>query len=198
MAVPLRVLHDPDSAAAILPPVRREILALLREPGSASGVARALGQPRQRVNYHVRELERAGLVREVEAPPAAGRPRGGRAERLVQATASHYLIAPDALGRLSADPAAVADRFSSTYLIAVAARVVQDVAGLRDAADAAGKQLPTLTLQAEVRFASPAAQHAFAEELAACVADLVRRHHDAAAPAGRTFNFVVGGYPSPR
>lgn len=193
MSAPLRVLADPESAGAILPPVRREILALLREPDSAAGVARTLGQPRQRINYHVRELERAGLVREVGT-----RPRGNRMERLVQATASHYLIAPDAVGSLAADPTAVADRFSSTYLLAVAARTVQEVADLRQAADAAGKQLPTLTLQAEVRFGSPAAQHAFASELANCVAELVRRHHDESAPRGRTFNVVIGGYPSPR
>ena len=191
MTAPLSVVDRPDAAAAILDPVRRKILALLREPGSASSVARALAQPRQRVNYHVRELERAGLVREV-----GSRPRGSRAERLVQATASHYLIAPDAVGSLAADPAAVPDRFSSTYLVAVAARVIQDVAELRGAADAAGKRLPTLTLQTEVRFAGQSAQQAFGEELAGALAKLIRKYHDADAPGGRSFNFIVGGYPT--
>jgi DNA-binding transcriptional ArsR family regulator len=191
VTAPLRVVDEPDAAAAILDPVRRQILALLREPGSASSVARALAQPRQRVNYHVRELERAGLVREV-----GPRSRGSRAERLVQATASHYLIAPGAVGALAADPAAIADRFSSTYLVAVAARAIQDLADLRVSADAAGKRLPTLTLETEVRFASQATQHAFGEELAAGLAKLIRKYHDADAAGGRSFNFIVGGYPT--
>ena len=60
-----RVLHDEVAAASVLDPVRRRILTALQQPGSSSTVARALDLPRQRVNYHVRALEKAGLVEEV-------------------------------------------------------------------------------------------------------------------------------------
>jgi len=43
-----------------------------------------------------------------------------------------------------------------------------------------------------VRFADAAARSAFAQELADAVAALVRRHHDASAPRGRTFRCYVG------
>ena len=42
--------------------MRLRILASLRKPSSAAAVARELGRPRRRVNYHVKELERAGLI----------------------------------------------------------------------------------------------------------------------------------------
>lgn len=174
----------------MLHPLRRAILEHLREPSSAAGVAQALGLPRQRVNYHVRQLQEEGLLREV-----GERRRGNLVERLVQATARHYLVAPDI-----ADPGGTADltrdRFSSTYLTAVVARAVGELSVLRERAAAAGKKLPTLTLQAEIRFARPADQHAFAEELSNAFAELVARYHSGDAPDGRSFRVIVGGYPA--
>ncbi|MEL7155773.1 MAG: helix-turn-helix domain-containing protein, partial [Actinomycetota bacterium] len=53
----VEVIEEPSVAAAVLDPLRAEVLAALAEPGSASTVAEALGQPRQKINYHVRALE---------------------------------------------------------------------------------------------------------------------------------------------
>ena len=64
-------------------------------------------------------------------------------------------------------------------------------------ADEAGKKLPTLTLDTEARFASPAAQGAFAEELNDMLATLIRKYHRPRATTGRSFRFVAIGYPAP-
>ena len=74
------------------------------------------------------------------------------------------------------------DRFSAAYLVAVAARAVQDVGELRALAEKAGRRLSTLTLETEVRFASAEARAGFAEELARAVARLTGKYHDAKAP----------------
>lgn len=87
------------------------------------------------------------------------------------------------------------DRLSSSYLVAVAADAIRTVADLRAGAERAGKKVPTLTLQVDVRFAGPEQQHAFAAELADAVARLVRQYHEPAASAGRTFRFAVLGHP---
>jgi DNA-binding transcriptional ArsR family regulator len=55
-----------EQLAALVHPVRRQLLAALVEPASPSEVARRLGIAAQIANYHVRALEAAGLVREVE------------------------------------------------------------------------------------------------------------------------------------
>ena len=94
-------------------------------------------------------------------------------------------------------PEAVADRFSSAYLLAVASKLVQDVASLRERARAARKPLATLTLKTEIRFATPASRQAFTEELAAAIAGLVAKHHDAQDEGGRRFALVVGAHPVP-
>lgn len=55
-----------EQLAALVHPVRRRVLAELAEPGSAAEVARRLEIPAQVANYHVRALEAAGLITEVE------------------------------------------------------------------------------------------------------------------------------------
>ena len=189
----LHVVDDAARASTMLHPLRLRILGHLTEPDSSAGVARRLGLPRQVINYHLRQLEDDRLVAQV-----GERQKRGCIERLMQTVAASYLISPAALGPLAGDPERVGDTVSSTYLMAVAGQVLREVADLRVEADAARKRLPTLTLQAEVRFASPAAQHGFARDLTRELARLVRKYHDERSPSGRRFRVVAGAYPAPR
>jgi hypothetical protein len=145
---------------------------------------------RQKVNYHLRELERVGLVTLVEE-----RKVRNTTERIVQATASAYLISPEALAELGTDPARVRDRFSWGYLVSVAGRVIRELAILRRRADAVGQKLATLTIDTEVRVSSSAALGKFATDLADAVARVVSEHHDEDDPEGRRFRLVAGVYP---
>jgi DNA-binding transcriptional ArsR family regulator len=187
----LDVIRTGEAATAMLQPQRREILGALGEAGSASSLARKLGLPRQRINYHLRELEKQGLVELVEE-----RRRGNCTERVVRATARSYLISPEALGALGSDPERVGDRLSAAYLIATVGRAVRELGELQRRAERAGQRLATLTLAAEVRFRSAQDRNAFAEELTRAIAGLAARYHDDAAPGGRSFRFFVGGHPA--
>lgn len=186
----LDLIRTSNQAAALLHPLRLQILEALRESGSAASVAQRLGLPRQRINYHLRELEKEGLLELVEE-----RRKGNCIERVVRATARHYLIAPEVLGSLAADPDQVHDRFSSTYLVAVAAQAIRDLGRLRARANRAGKRLATFSLQSEVAFASPADRNAFAEELANEIARLVAKYHDESGSDSRRFKLFLGAYP---
>jgi len=187
----LDVIAEPARAAALLHPLRLEILEELREPDSASGLARRLHLPRQKVNYHLRELEKERLVELVEE-----RRKGNCVERVVRASARYYLINPATLGHLAADPDKIKDRFSSAYLVALAARAIRDLAVLHQRAEKAGKRLATFSLQTEVRIASAADRKAFTEELASQIARLATKYHDEKAPGGRRFSFFLGAYPT--
>lgn len=187
----LEVIDDPGAAMAALDPVRAEILAALAEPGSATTVAKRLGLPRQRVNYHLRTLEAHHLVHLVEE-----RPRRGLTERVVVATARAYVLSPSALGVNAADPART-DRLSTRYLIAVAARMVRELADLARRADAARKPLATLAIDTEIRFANAAERAAFTTELTHAVTTLASRYHDEKAPGGRRHRLIVAAHPLP-
>ena len=185
------VIEDPAAAAASLDPVRARLLAELAEPGSATMLASRVGLARQKVNYHLRELERHGLVELVEE-----RRKGNVTERLMRATAGSYVISPAALAAVQPDPSRSPDRLSARWLLAVAARLVRDVGALVSGATRAGKRVATFALDGEVRFASAADRSAFAEELASAVTALVSKYHDESAEGGRPHRIVVAVHPS--
>ena len=185
-------IHDPGRAGVLLDPLRLRLVGELRsEPDSASGLARRLKLPRQKLNYHLRELEKEGFVELAEE-----RRKGNCIERVVRVTARAYVIDPAIFGTLGIDPAQFQDRFSSAYLVAVAAKTIRDVAVLRQRAEKAGKRLATFTLQSEVRFASAADRAAFVEELTMTIARLAAKYHNEQAAGGRKFQFVLGAYPA--
>ena len=61
------VIDDPAAAEASLDPIRARLLGELAEPGSASSLAPRVGITRQKANYHLRALERHGLVELADA-----------------------------------------------------------------------------------------------------------------------------------
>jgi DNA-binding transcriptional ArsR family regulator len=185
----VEVIEDAAAAAAALDPIRSRLLAELAEPGSAASLATRVGIARQKVNYHLRTLEAHGLVHLAEE-----RKRGGITERVMQATAASYVVSPAAVAESGADPERAADRLSARYLVALAGRVVREVGSLARRADAAGKRLPTMAIDTEIRFRSAEDRAAFADELTATVLDLAARyHHD----DGRPHRLVVAAHPKP-
>ena len=114
----------------------------------------------------------------------------------MRASAQGYVVSPEALGALGADPGRVADHTSAAYLAALAARVIRELGGLTERARQEDKRLATFSLDTEITFASPAHRAAFAEELTQAVAALVARYHTAHAPAGRRFRLIAGAYPA--
>ncbi|MCW2913708.1 MAG: ArsR family transcriptional regulator [Actinomycetia bacterium] len=83
------VIEAPAAAEASLDPMRARLLA---ELASATVLAARVGLTRQKVNYHLRALERHGLVELVEE-----RRKGNVTERMTRATAASYVISPTAL-----------------------------------------------------------------------------------------------------
>jgi DNA-binding transcriptional ArsR family regulator len=185
------VIEDAGAAEVSLDPVRARLLAELSEPGSASSLAGRVGLTRQRANYHLRALERHGLVELIEE-----RRKGNCTERVLQATAASYVISPSALAAVAPDPSRQPDQRSARWLLALAGRMVREVGELIGGAGAAGKPLATLGIDSEIRFASAAERAEFAAELAESVNALVAKYHNATAARGRDHRFVVALHPS--
>jgi DNA-binding transcriptional ArsR family regulator len=187
----LDIIDDPARARVALQPIRLRLLHLLERPQSAPQLAKAMEMPRQRVLYHLRKLEAQRLV-DAHDHGRVGR----RIDRSYVRTATSYAIAPKTLGGVAVDPGMVADAFSTAYLSAVAGRALNDLAALGRAAAARGKRVPTLTLETNVRFATPADQRRFADELTTALSTLAARYHRPDAAQGRTFRVFACGYPA--
>ena len=132
----IQVIEDPAAATVALVPMRSRLLSELASPASAATLAARVGLARQKVNYHLKALEAHGLVQ-----LAQERKWGGLTERLLVATAASYVVSPGALGPVAADPSRDIDRLSASYLIALGARIVREVADLVRRAKDTGKRL---------------------------------------------------------
>jgi len=186
----VETVRAPDRVVAMLGRSRRELLAHLGEPDSAAGLSRKLGMPRQRINYHLRELEKQGFVELVEE-----RRKGNCTERVVRATARSFVISPEALGVLGSTPGIAADRFSAAFLLSAAAQTIREVATLDARAKASGKRIATFTIETEIRFADAASRARFAEELADALARITAKYHDEKARGGRRFRLLTAVHP---
>jgi DNA-binding transcriptional ArsR family regulator len=181
-------VDDPDRVRAALSPLRRELLRRLEQPASATELAAAMGQPRQKVNYHLRMLEAAGLVELVEE-----RRRRGCIERIMRASAQAFVVDPTMLGARSR--LVERDQFAAEHLVETAAATVRDVSRMQSAAAKQDKRLLTFTIETDVAFAEPADVHRFTDALARAVANTAAEH--GTRDGGRPYRIVVGGHPTP-
>ena len=194
----LECVTDGGRAAVLIQhPLRRRVLAEAAEPVSATELARRLGLTRQGVNYHVRQLAKAGFLK-----PAGRRMRRNLVERQYVATARSYVLAPQLLGPVAAG--VQTDAFSATYLLGLTSLAQQELTEVWEAASAAGVRVLTMSLMSEVRFANATQRAEFAQALTEAVTEVVARHTNpyrtpsGEAGEGRPYRMVLGCYPIPR
>jgi DNA-binding transcriptional ArsR family regulator len=188
----VRLIDDAKAVGALADPVRRQILQHLTSPGSAASIARQLGLPRQRIRYHMRELEKHGFVELLREDR-----KRGCIERVMRRTSESIVLAPDSLTADKLHPHTVRDRFSSLYLIALTSQMLREVTAAQVGAKVDDKLLPTFSLQVDVRLATQQDKNAFAEELGREIARLAVKYHQPQSRGGRSFRVIVGSYPAP-
>ena len=94
--------------------------------------------PRQKVNYHLKELERHGLVELAEE-----RRKGNVTERVYRAIAASYVISPSVLAAVSPDPSRSPDQLSAHWLLALGSRLAQEVGTLLTSVSRAERRVAT-------------------------------------------------------
>lgn len=155
----VRTIRDAEGLQALCHPTRVEMLEVLREPASAAAVARRIGQPRQRVNYHLKSLEEAGLVEAVDS-----RRKGNFVETLYRSVARSFLVAPEVAWRDGRRLDAMRAQHSLETLVALGERLQQDAVELLDRAAFDGEEIPSAVVSAETRFDSAEDRAAFMRE----------------------------------
>lgn len=177
----------PEAIRALSHPTRTAILDALREPASAATIARALGQPRQLVNYHLKTLEEAALVERTEE-----RRKGNFIEVLYRAAARSFVVAPDAAWT-PRRVEALRQQHALGTLVDVGGRLQRDAAVLLERAAFAGTTIPSAAVTADLRFADEAARAAFLDAYVSTLADLIEQH---ASREGEPFRAVLAVYPA--
>ena len=148
---PVAFVGDAPRAASLLKPLRLRILAEARQPASATAIAAALGRSRQAVNYHVRELARAGFLRR------AGRMRKrGLIEQRYIVSARAFVLAPEMLGPLTPANPARPGQVQRRLRDEPCGRSMQrEVGQAWREAQAQGKRVPVFALDSEIGLSRP-------------------------------------------
>lgn len=167
----LSIISDPSSAVVLMKEPRRRLLEMATHPVSAVELADRLGETRQKIGYHVRQLVEAGLLEDAEV----GR-RGAMIDKRYRASAASYALAPSLLGELAARIDSSADRESAAYLVGALHEVQSDLAEVLGQPGADQERLPTLTLSTRLRFRDGAERGAFADALVRALTDVVAKH----------------------
>ena len=183
----VEVLDDADRVAALAHPIRIAILEQLRTPDSASGVARALGETRQKTNYHVKALLDAGLLE-----PAGERRARNFVEQLYQSVAPTFLVAPALAWSDDRRVDTLRAQLPLEHLVRVGELLQRDAIGLLDRAAFDGEAIPAAAVETEVRFADEATRAAFLDEYLAAIKPLLKKY---GIRGGDAYRVALAVYP---
>ena len=182
------VVRSPEQAAALLNPLRAEILAIVREPASAAEVARKIGDTPQRINYHLKSLEKVGLVRRVGT-----RQVRNLVEVLYQAIAKSFLLS-EAVGLNPETSERIKEQGALAHLITLSDRIRRDALLLMEQSENKG-QIPSASLQMKVHLDSEERRRAFLRDYAAMLEELVSRYGAAGEGDENAFRVTAVIYP---
>jgi DNA-binding transcriptional ArsR family regulator len=188
VAQAVHVVEDIEALQVLGHPLRVRILEILREPGSAATVAREVGETRQKVNYHLKELERVGLVQ-----PVAERRAGNFIETLYEASGRSFLVAPSVVWSDRRRVDALRQQHSLENLVLVGAQLQRDAVALLDRAAFDGEEIASAAVEADVHFADERDRAAFLEEYLMAVQKLCDRY---GARDGLSYRIVLAAHPA--
>jgi DNA-binding transcriptional ArsR family regulator len=183
----VRVLDDPEALQVLGHPLRVQVLEALRQPASAATVARRIGQARQKVNYHLKELESAGLVE-----PVGERRVGNFVESIFRAVARSFLVSPEVAWSDPRRTETLRRQHSLQTLVHLGERLQSDAAVLVDRAAFDGEEVASASVAAEVRFADEADRSAFLKEYVKTTRQLLERYGK---KSGEPYRVVIAAYP---
>jgi DNA-binding transcriptional ArsR family regulator len=184
----VHTVRDGETLRALTHPTRIALLEQLREPASAAAIARVLGQPRQRVNYHLKALHAAGLVEKVGTQR-----QGNFVESLYRAAARSFVVAPEVAWSDPRRTEALRRDASLGALVSLGARLQRDAAALLDGAAFDDQAIASAAVAAETHFAGERERAAFLREYLEATRRLVEKH---GGPEGLPYRVVLAVHPT--
>ena len=171
-----------EQADALFKPRRVDVLRLLAEPRTCTEIGRELGDSPQKVYYHVKRLQSAGLVELVDE-----RRVRGIVEGIYRAVARSYWVSPEIAGRLG-PPRAREELLGLGYLLNLSEELSADLARLA----MEPVTLPSFGIAGDITL-SPADGAAFVSELQRAFGEVLSKY--SGAEGGHTFRLALACYP---
>jgi len=182
-------IEEVDQAMALLKPIRLEILRRLDQPRTCDDLAEIFQESSQKIYYHVKALQEAGLVDKVSDKRVRGTVEG-----YYQARARSYWVAPSLVGKIGSLQQ-TRDQASLRILLQLAEDVIEDTARLGSKSEV-GQPVASLSLSAQIHLADAAQRAAFLQELQTTFQNLALKYGVAEdADASMNFRLVLMCYP---
>ncbi|HEX8228341.1 MAG TPA: helix-turn-helix domain-containing protein [Chloroflexia bacterium] len=186
-------IEQVEQATTLFKPMRVEILKQMGEPRTCSELAAHFGESPQKIYYHVKAMEKAGLV-----VKTGERRVRGTVEGFYQAKARTYWLAPHLVSQVGGERLA-REQLSLGMLLSLAEEIQEDIGHL---AHETAREVPSLGLSAYIQL--PVDTRArFLQEVQEVFQGLARKYGlvSGNAPeqeqghAGETFRLVLACYP---
>lgn len=182
-----------EQAETLLKPQRIELLKSLEMPHTCPELAEQFGRSPQQIYYHIKALEKAGLVEKV-----AERRVRGTVEGHYQAAARTYWLAPKLVGQVGSERQAQ-DQMSLRFLLSLAQEIHEDIGRLGHQS-ALGKDVPSLGLSANIYLPDGRRRAAFLQEVQQTFQALAQKYglpeDDVSDEPGSEFRLVLACYPA--
>lgn len=184
------IVESAEQATVLLHPLRAEILSVLSEPLSAAEVGRKMNETPQRVNYHLKALEKVGLVHQV-----GKRQVRNLVEVLYQAIAKSFILS-EYLGLGEETIKKLKDQSSLSNIVTLAETMKKDAIALLDYADQ-HQDIPSASIQSVVSLPSESIRKQFLEEYVTFVKSLINKYNKKQED-GEDFKVTLAVYPDMR
>ena len=152
-------------------------------------MARKIGDTPQRINYHLKSLEKVGLVRRVGT-----RQVRNLVEVLYQAIAKSFLLS-EAVGLNPETSERIKEQGALAHLITLSDRIRRDALLLMERSEENKGQIPSASLQMKVHLDSEERRRAFLRDYAAMLEELVNRYGAAGEGDENAFRVTAVIYP---
>ena len=185
-------IDDLEQAMTLLKPQRLDILRRLDEARTCPELADFFDETPQKIYYHVKALETAGLVEKVEEKRVRGAVEG-----YYRAAARSYWLAPRLVGQIGGAGQAH-DQLSLRTLLNLAEDVIEDT-GKLGSASTLGEHVPSLSLSAHIHLPDARRRSEFLQEVAVIFQQLATKYglpeDDLAVTDEQGFRLVLMCYP---
>jgi DNA-binding transcriptional ArsR family regulator len=185
-------IDDVEQAAVLMKPARLDVLRRMAAETTCNELAAALGSSPQKVYYHVKALEQAGLVERVSERKVRGIHEG-----IYRAKARAYWLSPRLVGHLGGERP-TRDQASLGYLISLAEEVQEDVGRLAERA-AGDEEVPSLGVSAHIDLADARRRAEFLSDVQELFQKLADKYGRSPKRATReSYRIALACYPGER
>ncbi|MFS1514600.1 helix-turn-helix domain-containing protein [Chengkuizengella sp. SCS-71B] len=183
-----KLITDVDQILMLNHPFKMEILQHLIESRSSSEVAKLIGEPPQKVNYHMKKLEGVGLIKR-----SGHRNVRNLVEVLYETVAEQFVLSDDSTMNNELIQQ-MKDQGSLKYLYEMSEQMKQDTIKLMNVVDESD-HVPSATLDFTIKLSNEEQRKQFIDDYVQMINKLASKYNTNENESNEVFQAMIALYP---